>query len=103
MEVEFIRSKDDIRVKFFGDVDEYTVKKIRDDIDRRIDDEPSLRSMTFDMQHVSFIDSTGLGFVLGRYKRLRNRHAELLLANVPSQVDKVFRTSGIYRYVPIVE
>ena len=41
--------------------------------------------------------------MLGRYKKLKAMHAELLLENVPRQVDKVFLASGVYRYVPVVE
>lgn len=103
MEIEFRHTQGNIRVCFSGDIDEYAVQKIKTVIDDAIDSEPNLRSMTFDMSCVTFIDSTGLGFLLGRYKKLRTRHAELLLANVPKHVDKVFSTSGIYRYVPIVE
>ncbi|MDE6301974.1 MAG: STAS domain-containing protein, partial [Clostridia bacterium] len=55
------------------------------------------------MGGVTFIDSTGLGLVLGRYKKLRAKLAEVLLRNVPPQVDKVFRTSGLYAFVPIVK
>lgn len=72
-------------------------------IDEVIENTPTLRSMIFDMKGVTFIDSTGLGFVLGRYKKLKAMHAELLLENVPRQVDKVFLASGVYRYVPVVE
>ena len=46
---------------------------------------------------------TGFGLVIGRYKKLRAKRAELLLKNVPPQVDKVFRTSGLYSFVPVVK
>ena len=103
MEVEFISDKDCIRVVLSGEIDEYGAKTVRAGIDDVIENTRDLRSMIFDMKNVTFIDSTGLGFVLGRYKKLRNRHAELLLANVPRQVDKVFCAIGVYRFVPIVE
>ena len=103
MEVEFISDKDCIRVVLSGEIDEYGARTVRASIDDVIENTRDLRSMIFDMKNVTFIDSTGLGFVLGRYKKLRSRHAELLLANVPRQVDKVFCASGVYRFVPIVE
>lgn len=103
MEVEFISEKDSVRVVLFGEMDEYGAKSVRTRIDDVIETARDLRSMTFDMRGVTFIDSTGLGFVLGRYKKLKGRHAELLLANVPKHVDKVFCASGVYRFVPIVE
>ena len=103
MEVEFISEKDCVRAVLSGEIDEYCVKMVRSRIDDIIENTRDLRSMIFDMRGVTFIDSTGLGFVLGRYKKLKARHAELLLAAVPKQVDKVFCASGVYRFVPIVE
>lgn len=102
MNLDFKIVGNDICVKLSGEIDEYSARTLRADIDKLIDAQ-GFRTMTFDMQNVTFIDSTGLGFVLGRYKKLRGKRAELLLKNVPAQVDKVFRTSGIYSFVPIVE
>ena len=92
----------DICVKLSGDIDEYTARALRDDLDKLIEAQ-GFRTMTLDMEKVTFIDSTGFGLVLGRYKKLRTKRAELLLKNVPPQVDKVFRTSGLYSFVPIVK
>lgn len=103
MNIDFSIAKDSATVKLVGDVDEYTSRTLREDIDKLIDDLNGIRVMVFDMKGVSFIDSTGLGFVLGRYKKLKAKRAELLLANVPPQVDKVFRTSGVYTFVPKVD
>ncbi len=103
MELKFLSEKDNVRVLISGEIDEYGAKTVRPSIDEVIETHPSLRSMTFDLRGVTFVDSTGLGFILGRYKKLKARHAELLLANVPKQVDKVFRASGVYRFAPIVE
>lgn len=103
MKVEFVYERDNIRAMLFGDMDEYGVRQIRDEVDFAIENATGLRALTLDLKGVTFIDSTGLGFVFGRYKRLRARRAELLLANVNEQVDKVFRTSGVYRFAPIVE
>lgn len=55
------------------------------------------------MKNVSFVDSTGLGLILGRYKRLSAAGGVLRLKNVPPQVDKVFRASGVYSVVEKVK
>ncbi len=103
MRFEFEIDKGAMLVSFFGDMDEYGVRQVRDEVDEVLQNAPSLRVVIFDMREVSFIDSTGLGFVLGRYRKLAQRRVELVLRNVPKQVDKVFSASGVYRYVPIVE
>ena len=66
MEVEFISDKDCIRVVLSGEIDEYGAKTARAGIDDVIENTRDLRSMILDMKNVTFIDSTGLGFVLGR-------------------------------------
>ncbi len=102
MGLEFKVVGDNILVTLEGDIDDFEVRAIRDDVDRLIE-KYHMKSMTFDMKNVTFVDSTGLGFLLGRYKKLRAKRAELLLKNVPPQADKVFRTSGIYSFVPIID
>lgn len=102
MDLEFKTQGGDICVKLYGELDEYASRTLRGALDKLIETR-NMRSMTLDMQGVTFIDSTGLGLVLGRYKKLRGRRAELLLKNVPPQVDKVFGASGVYTYIPIVE
>lgn len=102
MDLDFNTKGTDICVRLRGELDEYASRALRGDLDKLIETR-SLRSMTLDMQGVTFIDSTGLGLVLGRYKKLRAKRAELLLRNVPPLVDKVFRASGVYTYIPIIE
>ncbi len=90
---------DNLYIQFIGDIDDYYVKKIRGDIDNLISRQ-GLRAVIFDFKDVSFIDSTGLGLIFGRYKRLKDNNVELLLQNVPAHVDKIFRASGVYSLCP---
>ncbi len=88
-----------LSIQLIGDVDEYYVSQIREKIDA-LTLVTGLKRVIFDFAKVSFIDSTGLGLIFGRYKKLASRNVELLLKNVPSHVDKVFRTSGVYSVCP---
>ncbi len=90
---------DQLLIYLIGDVDEHYVSKIRDKIDGLIL-VTGLRKVIFDFNNVSFVDSTGLGLIFGRYKKLASRGIELLLQNVPAHVDRVFRTSGVYSVCP---
>ena len=102
MKAEYEMKKDEIVVRLHGELDEYGAGQIKDDIDDTIHSLP-IRALVFDLKDVGFVDSTGLGFLLGRYKKLRQKHAELLLCNVPPQVDRVFKTSGVYSFVPKID
>ncbi|MBO4554913.1 MAG: STAS domain-containing protein [Clostridia bacterium] len=102
MKADYIQNAEQITVCLHGELDEYGATKIKREIDSYLDSHPA-RFVIFDMKDVGFVDSTGLGFLLGRYKKLRDRRTELALKNVNAQVDKVFRTSGVYSFVPKID
>lgn len=82
-----------------GEIDEHRAAELRKTLDAIIDTTNYL-SVVFDMSAVSFVDSTGLGLILGRYKKLRARGGELSVSGVSAQVDKVFKASGVYTVCP---
>ncbi len=97
--VKYIFESDHLIVEFFGDLDDHYAKNIRKDIDDAIA-RRNPRAVVFDFRNVSFVDSTGIGLIFGRYKKLLETNGELLLKNVPAHVDKIFRTSGVYSICP---
>ncbi len=103
MEIRCSIDGDIIKVTFFGELDEFGARNIKDEIDGIIDNTLSFRAMVFDFKNVTFVDSTGLGFILTRYKKLKARRAELLLKNVPKAVDRVFKASGVYKFIPTID
>lgn len=102
MKAEYVLKNDEIVILFHGELDEYGATQVRTSIDSIID-EYRVRTVVFDLADVGFVDSTGLGFLLGRYKKLRARRQELVLKNVCGQVDKVFKASGVYSFVPKID
>lgn len=98
MDFGYRQMGDRIVVAFSGDIDEYSCRTLRVELDGQIE-KSAPKEVVFDMANVSFVDSTGLGLILGRYKKLHAKGGVLRLANVPPQVDKVFRTSGVYSVV----
>ena len=90
---------DHLIVEFSGDLDDHCAKNIRKDIDTAISKRLP-RAVIFDFKNVAFVDSTGIGLIFGRYKRLLETNGELLLTNVPPHVDKIFKASGVYSICP---
>lgn len=89
------KERDTLTFGFHGDIDEFSCRGMRGEIDELIAAErPS--AVVFDLSDVGFVDSTGLGLILGRYKKLSAAGGVLKLKNVPPQIDKVFRASGVY-------
>lgn len=61
------------------------------------------RKVILDFNSVVFMDSAGIGLVLGRYKTTNNFGGKLELINVNEKIKKVFEMSGLLKLIPIVE
>ncbi len=89
-----------LTVMLDGEIDHHTAKAIREEIDEAIDFHmPSLLIMDF--ERVSFMDSSGIGLVMGRYKNLQKNNAKLNLTNLPPNIYKVMKLAGIERLAKI--
>ncbi len=83
---------------FYGDFDNLAVSKIKDTCIALIDHfAPSAVKMDF--EEVSFIDSTGIGFVLARYKQLKKMGSELIICNLSRTNQTLFHMSLIFQII----
>ena len=81
-------------VKLYGEIDQHCVSEIRDDIDRQIAIR-NINSLIVDLGGVEFMDSSGIGMIMGRYKDMVSRGGKMMLVRPQPQVDKVLELSGI--------
>lgn len=81
-------------VKLYGEIDHHCVSEIRDDIDRQIAIR-NINSLIVDLGGVEFMDSSGIGMIMGRYKNMVSRGGKMMLVRPQPQVDKVLELSGI--------
>ena len=84
-----------------GELDEKNAKETREFLDKSIR-EHRFERMVLDFTKVEFMDSTGIGILLGRYNKLKSEGAELCVTKVNGQIDKVFRISGLYQIIKAV-
>ena len=100
MIVEFKKEDKVLIFKLTEDVDQHTSEKIR----RKMDNEIKRyipRKVIFDFNSVTFMDSAGIGLVIGRYKFAKMLGSTVELANLTSNIKKIFEMSGILRLIPI--
>ncbi|MCR5807961.1 MAG: anti-sigma factor antagonist [Clostridiales bacterium] len=86
---------DKLLVVMKGELDQNAADGVRERLESELDDE-SVRRMEFDMGGVTFMDSSGIGVLLGRYRRLKKRGGGMDVLNAPKQVEKILRMSGVY-------
>lgn len=82
-----------------GELDQSVADKLRADLDNYLE-RVSVRNVIFDMEKLNFMDSTGVGLIMGRYKKLKAKNVALFITKPNLQIDKVLRVSGIYKIIP---
>lgn len=95
MNIKFDRIKRILNVAPEGEIDQSSAKSMRSTIDREITKRRELRKMVLDLKNVSFMDSSGIGLILGRYKLLASLGATLDIINASPGVEKVIRIAGV--------
>ncbi len=82
------------------EIDHHTTENIR----RKADDEITRfmpRKVVFDFSNVSFMDSAGIGMIIGRYKMIKMLGGSLEMVNVSPNIRKIFEMSGVTKICPI--
>lgn len=80
------------------EVDHHLASKIREKIDAEID-RGSIRNIIFDFEGVSFMDSSGIGMIMGRYKKMQFFGGKVLVSGIEKGVDRIFKLSGLYKLI----
>jgi anti-sigma B factor antagonist len=80
-------------VRLTGDVDAYSSSQLRDRLAQLIDD--GAESVVLDLSGLQFLDSTGLGVLVGAQKRLTQANGELVLRSPRPGARKVFELTGL--------
>ena len=53
-----------------------------------------------DLSELEFMDSTGVGILIGRYKKLQERHIPIYICNPSKHAEKIFKMTGLYNIMP---
>ncbi len=102
MIVEFNKEDKKLIFKLTEDIDQHTVEKVRRKMDNEIKGYIP-RKVVFDFSNISFMDSAGIGMVLGRYKLAKMLNGNLEIINVNRSMKKIFDMSGVSRIIDIKE
>ena len=93
-----IRDGDRALVQLTGELDHCCAQSVRRELDGLLAD-PTLRHLTLDFSSLNFMDSSGIGVVLGRYRILRDRGGTLSVQRMNRHVARIFHMSGMDRII----
>ena len=99
MDVKYKINDDILYVMLIGELDEYSASYIREHLDNTFENN-KFSSVVFEMSDLEFMDSTGIGVLIGRYKKLKKRNKSIYISNPSNAIEKIFNMSGIYEIMP---
>lgn len=62
---------------------------------------PYIRHIVFDFSDTLFMDSSGIGMMMGRYREIVSRGGDMIAVNVNRRIEKILFLSGIQKLIPI--
>ncbi|MBQ7351873.1 MAG: STAS domain-containing protein [Clostridia bacterium] len=99
MNVECKNINNVLHIYLQGELDEYTAKFTREILDSTFLKE-KFNEVIFDFENLEFMDSTGIGVLIGRYKNLKSRSKGIYIMNPNPTIEKIMKMSGIYEIMP---
>ena len=95
---EISRRYGTLRVRLEGELDHRRAGEIRAELDALIAD-PRVRRLVFDLSGLEFMDSSGIGMMIGRYKLMKRRGGSVAVSGPGARIDRLFQMSGVYQVV----
>ena len=98
MEIRTEAIQSTLVVKLSGEIDHHSAEEIRKTVDAEIE-KSRIKNLVFDFDEVTFMDSSGIGVIIGRYKQIRARGGKTLIIRAKPQIDKLLELSGIKKII----
>ena len=102
MEIRFYEKDKLLVFKISEEIDDYSVQKMRRSADYEIE-RYMPKKVIFDFDSVTFMDSAGIGLIIGRYKFENMLGDKLEVTNLTTSVQKIFDMSGILKLIPVTD
>lgn len=94
------RIEETLYVKVPKEVDHCFTDEVREIIDRRLQTE-EIRVLEFDFSETEFMDSSGIGLLMGRYKLVKALHGEMRITHPGDRVKRILNLCGIYKIIQV--
>lgn len=100
MEVKYKKNSSALTVYIYGELDECSAPNARKILDKVLNDNLGVSKVVFDLSGLSFMDSTGIGLLIGRYKKLKQFNVPTYISGATVSTEKVIELAGLYQIMP---
>jgi stage II sporulation protein AA (anti-sigma F factor antagonist) len=98
LNIELEIKHDVLCIRLSGELDHHTADELREQAVNAID-RNNIRHIVLNLEHLNFMDSSGLGVVLGRYKQIKQVHGEMVVCAISPAIQRLFDMSGLFKII----
>ena len=80
------------------ELDHHFARQITDSVDKELE-KGQIRQLVFDFSQTAFMDSSGIGVLIGRSKTMELHSGKVTAVHLGERVQKIFEKSGLYRII----
>ena len=102
MQVQLIRRKNKLIVRLKGELDHHTAQIFRDAIEKELENE-IVQDLILNMENVTFMDSSGIGVILGRYKQVKAKGGKTVICGANSHIQRILQMGGVLNIIPLLQ
>ena len=99
MDVKLLRKGTTLVIRIMEDMDHHSAQYLRQKIDNEII-KSTVKNIIFDFSKVNFMDSSGIGIVVGRYKNIQKLNGRAAIVNANPKLMQIFEMSGVLKIIP---
>lgn len=102
MGVRLILKEGELTAVLSGEIDHHSAREIRETIDEAAS-KVRPKSLTLDFSGIQFMDSSGIGLILGRCKFLQLWGGTVKITNLPPKIEKIVSLAGLNQLCTVVK
>lgn len=102
LSVHFETKQHVLLVRLSGELDHHEAENLRNEWQRVLSNQ-NLKHVVLNLESLSFMDSSGLGVILGRYKEVKQQGGEMVVCSISPAVQRLFEMSGLFKIIRLEE
>lgn len=96
LEVNLMIKQDTIITRLKGELDEENVGGVKVKLTELIK-KYQIKNLVFNLEELSFLDSSGIGMIIGRYNQVMANHGQVVLCAINTQIERIILMSGLLK------
>jgi len=98
LNIEMEVKNDVLCIRLSGELDHHSADELREKATMAIEND-GIRHIILNLESLSFMDSSGLGVILGRYKQIKQLHGEMVVCAISPAIQRLFDMSGLFKII----